>query len=120
MDQRITRRWLPLLAWMAVIFSFSAIPSLHVETFAWGDFILRKSAHITEYAVLAILTCRVFSHKKTGRYLLASFCLAVLYAMSDEWHQTFVIGRTGALLDVAIDSFGAMLGLIIWQKKIKK
>jgi len=120
MEQRISTHWLPLLAWMTVIFIFSAIPSSHVETFAWGDFALRKSAHITEYAILAVLIRRLFPEKKSSAAWFLSFTLTVLYAASDEWHQTLVAGRTGALLDVAIDSFGALLGLTIWHKKLRK
>ncbi len=105
-------RWLPVLVWAAVIFAFSSIPSLNSGLGTW-DYVLRKGAHMTEYAILAILLVRA-----TASYAWA-FPLAVGYAASDEFHQTFVRGRHGTPIDVAIDAVGALIGLAVWRTKLE-
>lgn len=85
------------------------------------DFLLRKFAHIFEYFVLTLLIFQtVFKskqNKKTALFLAAVFSL--LYAISDEYHQTFVFGRSGNVTDVIIDSFGIFLAvlliLVLWK-----
>lgn len=104
-------RWLPVLVWAGVIFAFSSIPSLGTGLGTW-DTILRKGAHMTEYAVLAVLLLRA-----TGAYTWA-FGLAVIYAASDEVHQLFVRGRHGSPIDVGIDAAGALIGLAVWRSKL--
>jgi VanZ family protein len=98
-------RWLPVLFWAAVIFTFSSIPSLSTHLGTW-DLILRKCAHMTEYAILAALLRRA-----TGGSYRWGWLLAVAYACTDEFHQTFVRGRHGSPIDVGIDAVGALLGL---------
>jgi VanZ family protein len=102
-------RWLPVVAWAAVIFAFSSVPSLSTHLGTW-DLVLRKLAHMTEYAVLALLLLRA-----TGSYAWA-FGVAVAYACTDEFHQTFVRGRHGSPVDVAIDALGALVGLAVWRR----
>jgi VanZ family protein len=105
-------RWLPVLVWAAVIFAFSSIPSLNSGLGGW-DYVLRKCAHMTEYAILAILLVRA-----TASYAWA-FALAVAYAASDEFHQLFVRGRHGSPIDVGIDAVGALIGLAVWRTKLE-
>jgi VanZ family protein len=100
----VVSKWLPVVAWAAVIFALSSIPSLSTHLGTW-DTILRKCAHMTEYAILAVLIARA-----TGSSAVA-FGLTVVYAASDEWHQTFVRGRHGSPIDVGIDAVGALIGL---------
>jgi VanZ family protein len=91
-----------------VIFSLSAIPSLASPLAPAYDFILRKLAHLTVYSVLTILLFRAFRPhvaSPTHAWPLAGL-VAVLYACSDEWHQTFVLGRLGSFHDVGIDTLG--------------
>jgi VanZ family protein len=97
-------RWVPVLVWAGVIFAFSSIPSLSTHLGTW-DLVLRKAAHMTEYAILAVLLRRA-----TGSTAWA-FGLAVAYAATDEFHQTFVRGRHGTPVDVGIDAIGALIGL---------
>jgi VanZ family protein len=106
----VISRWLPVLVWAGVIFAFSSIPSLGTNLGTW-DYVLRKLAHATEYAILAVLIARA-----TGSYVWA-FALTVAYAGSDEFHQTFVRGRHGSPIDVAIDAAGALLGLVILARR---
>jgi VanZ family protein len=105
-------RWLPVLAWAGVIFALSSIPSLNSGLGTW-DTVLRKCAHMTEYAILAVLLLRA-----TGSYAWA-FALAVAYAASDEVHQLFVRGRHGSPVDVGIDAIGALIGLAVARTKLR-
>jgi VanZ family protein len=102
-------RWLAVLVWAAVIFGFSSIPSLSTHLGTW-DLILRKAAHLTEYAILAVLIRRAAGSSAWA------FGLAVAYAASDEFHQTFVRGRHGSPIDVGIDAIGVTIGLMAWRR----
>src|SRR5687768_13735069 len=102
------RLWLPVVAWAALIFAFSSVPDLGTGLGGW-DLVLRKIAHAAEYAVLGALLVRA-----TGRAGLA-VGLGTLYAISDEVHQSFVPGRLGSPLDVALDAVGVLVGVALWQ-----
>ena len=104
----IVRDWLPVLAWAVVIFAFSSVPDLGTGLGGW-DLVLRKLAHAAEYAILGALLLRA------TRNVGLAFALAVLYAASDEFHQTFVEGRVGAVHDVAIDAIGAAIGIALYR-----
>ena len=108
MSGSFVRNWLPVLAWAALIFAFSSVPDLGTGLGGW-DLVLRKIAHVAEYAILGALLARA-----TGRTGLA-FGLGTLYAISDELHQSFVPGRVGAPLDVAVDAVGVAIGVALWQ-----
>ncbi|WP_392486280.1 VanZ family protein [Haloimpatiens sp. FM7315] len=121
-----------VLIWMIVIFKFSSEPAnisdaksrfaidilntlgLNLNTFIGKstNYIIRKIGHITEYMILSILLFKAlsfdFSKKKT---LIYTFFLSVLYACSDEFHQTFILGRSGQFTDVLIDSLGILIGI---------
>ena len=101
---RALNLWLPVVVWAAVIFALSSIPSLSSGLGSW-DLVLRKLAHAAEYALLAALLLRALA-----RPWLA-FLFALAYAVSDEFHQHFVRGRTGTPRDVAVDAAGALIGL---------
>ena len=80
---------------------------------------LRKVAHASVYFALAFVVClamaAIFSHK---RYLLScvlALIFCVVFAITDEYHQTFVSGRTGQALDVLIDSVGALAGILFYS-----
>jgi VanZ family protein len=102
------RLWLPVAAWAAVIFAFSSVPGLATGLGFWDE-VLRKLAHVAEYAVLGALLVRAVGHA------VPAFALGVAYAISDEIHQSFVEGRRGAPLDVLIDAAGVTAGVLAWQ-----
>jgi VanZ family protein len=106
---RVVTEWLPVLVWAAVIFTLSSIPSLSTGLGAW-DTILRKGAHITEYAVLGALLYRALGREP---HALAA---GLAYAATDEIHQRFVHGRHGTPVDVAIDGIGVALGILAWLR----
>ena len=101
--------WLPVVVWAAVIFAFSSVPSLGTGLGTW-DLVLRKLAHLSEYAFLGLLLARAV------RRPALAVGLAAAYAVTDEIHQTFVQGRHGAPLDVAIDTLGALVGVLVWSR----
>lgn len=124
--------WIALsLIWMAVIFGFSHQANSGAMTEAvLGDanVLIRKSAHVTEYAVLFCLYWQVlkrlsFWSGKTALKLLLTLIMVALYAKSDEWHQSFVPGRSSSDLDVLVDTAGGVIGLVVcllWQVITKK
>lgn len=99
--------WLPVVLWAAVIFTFSSVPSLSTGLGTW-DTVLRKGAHVTEYAILGALLYRAL-----GREALA-LAAGIAYAATDEVHQYFVRGRHASPVDVAIDATGVALGMVVW------
>ena len=98
--------WLPVVVWAVVIFAFSSIPSLSTGLGTW-DTILRKAAHMAEYAILGALLLRAL-----GRELPALF-FGLAYAITDEIHQHFVEGRHASPIDVAIDGVGVAIGIFL-------
>jgi VanZ family protein len=110
--------WLPPLLFMAVIFFFSAQPSLN-SGLGWIDHIGRKVIHFGEYALLCFLWWRPLNTvTNPRRAVLLAFVLASAYAITDEVHQTFVEGRHGTPVDWLIDSAGAALAAaLIWRAR---
>jgi VanZ family protein len=98
--------WLPVVVWAAVIFTFSSISSLSTGLGTW-DTLLRKAAHMTEYAILGALLLRALGRE------LPALLVGVAYAVSDEIHQHFVEGRHASAIDVALDSVGVAVGIFL-------
>lgn len=110
---KLLNNWLPVVIWASVIFYFSSMKQVSTVNFFSGDFILKKLAHVTEYAILYALIYRALGKK----YLLA-FVLVFLYSISDEFHQRFIPGRTSTPLDLGFDLSGANIAAyILWKKK---
>lgn len=80
------------------------------------NILIRKSSHALEYLILGILVLNVFYQLKKYHLLYAFYTVLFnfLYAITDEYHQTFVNGRTGQFIDVIIDTIGSLLGCIIF------
>jgi VanZ family protein len=110
---RALRLWLPVVIWAAVIFALSSIPSLSTGLGLW-DTILRKCAHVTEYAILGALLYRALGRAP------AAWLAGVAYAATDELHQRFVAGRHASPLDVAIDAAGVLAGVLLLEALIRK
>jgi VanZ family protein len=139
METRSTREWIwhyaPLIIWMGLISfastnEFSAdntsrvvrplllwlFPNITEESIGLAHFLVRKAAHITEYAVLGWLAARAFTGSSREflrqRWFLVGLVLIVLNALLDEYHQSFVPSRTGSTYDSGIDIAGGLIGLI--------
>ena len=108
-------RWIPLLAWMGLIFVLSAQPDLPRAPGPWLDTLLKKAGHAGAYGVLAWLYRRALRPRFRDSIGLrvVSAGLAIAYALSDEYHQTFVRGRKGRWLDVAVDGVGAVGAMLL-------
>lgn len=78
------------------------------------DKIVRKTAHMTEYAMLyfAVWLALFMNSHRNKNILIISICICVLYAMTDEIHQLFVKGRSGSIRDIGIDSIGILFGAL--------
>ena len=129
--------FLPALFMMGVIFSFSAqtgtqsgslsheLEKKEIEKQADEiEFYIRKAAHMTEYAVLTLLVAFGFyvNGFRRKRWLMVGFIFCVLYAATDEFHQSFVGGRGPSVRDVGIDSLGVLIATIlldVGQKLVK-
>lgn len=79
------------------------------------EFFIRKAGHVSEFAILALLWSLALLAKpvKVIMALLTSSIISLVYAASDEWHQTFVKGRTGHGIDVAVDAVGILLAVLL-------
>lgn len=130
-----------LLLWMGLIFYFSHQTAIESDNISDGlislivkflmpgasdltvtnivenlSFIVRKGAHFSLFAVLGFFSfLSVITYEKLHITLrvIISFLIGALYAVSDEYHQTFVVGRSGELRDVLIDSSGVLLAVLV-------
>ena len=110
--------WAPPVVLMAVIFLLSAQPDLSTGLGVW-DLIGRKTIHMTEYGLLCFLWWRALRDAlPAGRVALAlAFCVSLVYAGTDEFHQTFVHGRHGTPVDVGIDAAGMVVACILVARR---
>jgi VanZ family protein len=136
--------WLPPLLWMAMIFYFSTdafsgentgsllrriisffLPNLTAGQFGNIHFFIRKAAHFTEYAVLALLVFRAFrrgaSRLWSLRWAAGSLAIVASYALIDEYHQTFTNHRVGSIYDSLTDISGGVTAMfVLWLTRRKK
>jgi len=101
-------RWVLVAVWMGVIFWFSAQPKVALN-FGQPEF-LSKAAHVAEYAILGWLVQRARGDRRAW---WQSWLMAILYAATDEFHQSFSPGRTPRVTDVMIDAVGAGIGMVV-------
>ena len=129
-------KWICFLFWLGLIFYFSSQSGVvSSNTSSWAldfirsiipnswfsnlvldfTFLIRKSAHFCLYLLLGLFTFSLFKEYifKTKWLYFKSFLFCVCYAISDEVHQLFVIGRSGRVFDVLVDSSGAFFGLFL-------
>jgi len=102
---------------MLVIFGFSSLNSQQIPNLGGLDTIFKKSAHAVGYALLALAYLRGIGLRRRWALPIAWF-LAIVYAFSDEFHQSFVSGRGARVTDVMIDSIGALIGLVIYRLSV--
>jgi VanZ family protein len=108
--RKFLRRWGPALAMMCIIFIFSSLPSNSVPNFGRFEISVKKGGHALGYLLLGRAFLYGFRFRKETPWLALGFC--ILYAISDEIHQSFVPGRSPRALDVGIDTLGALVGLL--------
>lgn len=117
MDIKKVSTWGPVLVWAAIIFLFSSRPTMTTTEIVWHDFLIKKSAHIIEYAIFMTLWLRALTRSgySFAKSIKIAFPIVVLYALSDEYHQSLVPGRGPHLRDVGFDTIGAASAIYaIW------
>lgn len=142
---RTFKYWLPVLVWMGVIFLVSTdlgsanhtsriiepllrwvVPDISASAVDTAQTVIRKGGHLTEYAILALLSLRAIvlsAQSQSGhryfRHAVIALVIAAAYAASDEFHQSFIPSRTPSVYDVMIDTTGAAVALTVatlWKK----
>lgn len=130
-------RWIAVIIWMGVIFYLSHQPGTESSNLSSGitDFVIqtidtllpfisvdealfhhliRKSAHFTAYFLLGLLVNHAI-RLPYGKRLVTALVICILFATSDEVHQLFIVGRSGEVRDVLIDSTGAATGIGVYM-----
>lgn len=102
--------WAPAVAWAAAIFWVSHQSSVRLPGFTLSD----KVGHLAAYTLLAILLC--LGARAWGLSPVWVLVLGILYGVSDEFHQSFVPGRSAELGDLIADSLGVLLGTFLFQR----
>jgi VanZ family protein len=110
---RLSLAWLLVVVWAALIFALSATPNLRFVQSDVIDFVVRKAGHMAAFGMLAVLLWRAISFSRQRGAIAVSLALTILYAASDEFHQSFTAGRHPSPVDVAIDSAGAVIALLV-------
>lgn len=107
-------RWVPAALMMVAIFALSATPASNLPYFGEFDIFVKKGGHAVGYALLGLSYFYALPQRltRTYRFVMAWF-MAVLFALSDEYHQSFVVGRNSSLIDVVIDGVGAFFALSV-------
>ena len=106
-------RYLPLFLMCTFIFIQSSKPAVAVSYVGWFNFFLHKLAHVIVFSLLFLFACRGFRDKKIA------LIFTIIYAISDEYHQSFIATRTASFTDVLIDSFAAG-GIFYLSEKYQK
>lgn len=145
-SKNFIRYWFPVILWMCFVFWVSTEAFSSQNTFSLVETILgflfpklsshevrlihamiRKTGHIIEYFVLGLLLFRAFRGGSTAswkwRWSLFAVIGVVLWAVSDEWHQSFVPTRTASVADVGIDTAGGILAQFVsalWHRYTRK
>jgi len=107
-------KYASLVIWVGIIYYLSSQGLEFIGPASIWEFIMRKIFHMFEYAILALLIFRILRQtEKRHIYWDIGWTLifTILYAISDEYHQTFTLGRVGTYRDVMIDSFGALVAI---------
>ncbi|WP_373482706.1 VanZ family protein [Acetobacterium sp.] len=136
--------WSCALLWMGIIFYLSSQPATQSEQLSTGlkdgllailrylmpgiesielgnlDFLIRKNAHFMAYFILGVLTLLALVQSEARKPANLALLICMIYAMTDEFHQLFVLGRSGQFRDVLIDAAGAVLGILLTSLVINR
>lgn len=113
--KRFLTHWLPVILWAALIFYFSSRPAIQASSRDTLDFIIKKTAHLTEYTIFFLLLSRALTSPRRFHYALL---IAIFYAFLDETHQLFTPGRTGTIRDaIAFDTTSIVISYLILSSK---
>lgn len=129
--------WVSALVWMGIIFYLSNQPATQSSQLSTGiterfvlivekiipainnlDFenmetYIRKNAHFIAYFILGMLVLSALKQSNIQKSAVIAISICIFYAISDEFHQLFVLGRSGQFSDLLIDAAGALLGVVM-------
>lgn len=109
--------WFPVIAYSGIIFYISSLPNLKAPL---ERFSLDKVYHLGEYIVLGFLFTRALTHTKPTLSnkiaLIVALSFVCFYGLTDEFHQSFVVGRASDLKDLIADTVGGFLGAWLFLK----
>lgn len=106
----IVPRWFPALLIMLAIFTFSSQPGDNLPDFLDWDYFVKKTSHMLGYGLLALSYCHLLKYNKKQYWL--AWLMTIIFSATDEFHQSFVPGRSASIFDVLIfDNLGAIIPL---------
>lgn len=113
---RFIQYWFPVIIYAVCIFTVSSVPGKDIpDLFPKQDILF----HTAEYVIFALLISRAIKEYYPNQYALKRFlwvvALAIIYALTDEFHQSFVPYRTAAMSDVFIDGVGSLIGGLFYK-----
>jgi VanZ family protein len=118
-SKRFLQTWGPAIAIMLVIFTFSSRPSNALPSFGWADALVKKGGHMLGYGMLSVAYWHALGWRP-GRQPPA-LLLALVYATTDEFHQSFVPGRHPSSFDILVfDGLGGLLALLMCTYYIRR
>ena len=115
--------WLPVIIWMSIIFTLSSFEAARITQVDFLELLIKKAAHLVEYGILWWLIYRALINTfnkqknlvtKQPKFVIYSLLFTIIYAISDETHQTLVPTRQGTIRDVFIDTAGAIIAYFIY------
>ena len=110
---KLLNYWLPPIIWAIVIFLLSSRKLPDVTGVYWQEYVFKKTSHVLFYGFHAILLYRALRGSKVSvkKATVWAAVVAIVYGITDEFHQSFVPGREPRLRDIGFDSFGILLAL---------
>jgi len=113
---KTARRFWPPVAVMAAIFAFSAQPSSALPDFGWWNLLWETGGHAAGYALLGAAWMYALQTLRPASAAWTAWTLSLVYALGDEFHQSFVPGRTADWRDIVVDALGAALAMYLWRR----
>ncbi len=114
--------WLPPLTVAGIIFKLSSGTVPTTSDVFWQDFAVKKLAHVLVYGIFTILIYRALTASKVAKKkaIVWAIILAVIYGITDEYHQYFTQGRESRVRDVFFDAGGSALAMYFTIKVLPK
>jgi VanZ family protein len=99
---------------MALIFFLSSLPSTRIPYYGAIDVLIKKGGHALGYGLLGLSYYHALPRRLSKLYRgMTAILMAILFALSDEYHQSFVAGRSSSLTDVMVDTVGASIAVLL-------
>lgn len=112
--RNLITRWLPAVVMMGIIFTLSSLPSSRIPYYGPVDTLIKKGGHALGYGLLGLSYYFALPKRLSKFYrAITALMMAILFAMSDEYHQSFVQGRSSSLIDIIVDGIGATIAIVV-------